>query len=99
MNRHQPANGIGMGLFETNTHSFVIKIWLEEIAEDAGRALWRGHVTHIPNGARRYVQDLDGIVFFIVPYLEGMGGRPGLYWRLKRWLNRARSHLLPRFYR
>ena len=54
----------------------------------------RGHITHIPNGTRRYVQDLDGIVFFIIPYLESMGVRLGLHWRLKRWLNRARSHLL-----
>jgi hypothetical protein len=65
-----------MDLIEFNTHSFIVKIWLEETAEEAGEATWRGHITHVPNGERRYVQDLDEITAFIAPYLERMGVKP-----------------------
>lgn len=70
------------------THSFIVKIWLEETVEEAGRATWRGHITHVPSGERRYVQDLDGISTFIIPYLERMGVRLKIYWRMRQWLKR-----------
>jgi hypothetical protein len=56
-----------------SNHSFIVKIWLEETAEEADRALWRGHITHIPSGKRRYLQTLDQIAAFIIPYLERIG--------------------------
>ena len=46
---------------DSGTFSFVIKIWVEETAGEAGQALWRGHITHIPSGRRRYFQDLHGM--------------------------------------
>jgi hypothetical protein len=55
--------------------SFIVKIWLEETVEEAGRATWRGHITHVPSGKRCYIQDLDQIRDFIAPYLEGLGVR------------------------
>ncbi len=58
---------------ESNTQSFIIKIWLEEADEETGRGLWRGHITHVPSGERRYLQDLDAILLFIKPYLKTMG--------------------------
>jgi hypothetical protein len=63
----------GIGLSELAPQSFIIKIWLEETAEEAGRATWRGHITHVPSGQRQYIQHLDRISTFIVPYLEAMG--------------------------
>lgn len=60
-----------MELLESHTHSFVIKIWLEETAAEAGRAVWRGHITHVPSNARRYFDEFDQIERFIVPYLQG----------------------------
>ena len=83
-------DGSDKDLFEANTHPFILKIWLEETAEEAGRATWRGHITHVPSGERRYIQDLDGIAAFISPYLEEMGVRLGAGWRARRWL----GHLL-----
>jgi len=59
--------------FESSNQSFIVKIWLEETAEEDGRATWRGHVTHVPSGQRRYIQNLDGVTAFIAPYLEEMG--------------------------
>jgi hypothetical protein len=73
---------------EFNTQSFVIKIWLEETAEEAGQATWRGHITHIPSGVRRYLKGLEDIIVFIVPYLEQVGVKFGLGWRVSRWLMR-----------
>lgn len=68
--------------------SFVVRIWLEETTAESGRAVWRGHVTHFPGGERRYVQDLDAVSAFIAPYLEDVGVRLGLKWRIRRWLCR-----------
>lgn len=53
--------------------SFIIKVWIEETVEEAGQALWRGHITHVPSGRRKYIQDLERISAFIAPYLEEMG--------------------------
>jgi hypothetical protein len=63
-----------MDISETHTHSFIVKIWLEETAEEAGHDVWRGHITHVPSGERRYLNDLSAIAAFIAPYLlERMG--------------------------
>jgi hypothetical protein len=62
-----------MELFESHTHSFVIKIWLEETVEEAGHAVWRGRITHVPSGKYCFVQDPGEIFCFIMPYLEDMG--------------------------
>jgi hypothetical protein len=80
---------------ETDIHSFIIKIWLEETVEEAGQVTWRGHITHVVSGQRRYIQDLEDITTFIQPYLGEMGVRPGLGWRVKacwqRWLKERRD--------
>jgi hypothetical protein len=81
----QNVDNDGMDLYEANTHPFVIKIWLEETAEEAGRAVWRGHITHVPTGQRRYIQVLDDIVAFIASYLEQMGVQPVANRRQCRW--------------
>jgi len=74
-----------MDLVEPSTHSFIVKMWLEETAEEAGRELWRGHITHVPGGERRYVKDLQEVSEFIASYLlpwvgagSHLSGCPGL---------------------
>ena len=59
--------------WEYNTRSFVVRVWLEETATDTEPALWRGHITDIVTGTRRYVQKLDDVSAFIASYLEKMG--------------------------
>ena len=54
-------------LYEIKTQAFVIRIWLEDSLR------WRGHITHVPSGERRYIEDLSEIDDFIWPYLEKMG--------------------------
>lgn len=62
-----------MDLPESTGCSFIIKIWLEETAEEAHDAVWRGHITHVPSGERRYLKDLESILAFIKPFLEKLG--------------------------
>ncbi len=71
---------------EAHTQSFVVRIWLEETAAETGRATWRGHITHVPSGKRRYVRSLDDIADFIMLYLEQMGVQPTNWRRVRRWL-------------
>lgn len=73
---------------EPPMHSFVVKIWLEETVQEAGHAVWRGHITHVASGTRRYIKDLGGIEDFIAPYLERMGVRMSAGRRLRQWLGR-----------
>jgi hypothetical protein len=60
--------GADLDLYETNTHSFIVKVWLEETAEASGQTIWRGHVTHVHSNKRRYVKSLDDIAAFIAAY-------------------------------
>ena len=64
-----------MALPEHALHSFIVRIWLEETAEEAPEVHWRGHITHIPSQKRRYFEDLNDIPVFVTPYLEDMGAR------------------------
>jgi hypothetical protein len=84
-----------MGNAEAEIHSFIVKIWFEEISS-TGRVLWRGHITHVPGGERRYLQDLEEIAFFILPYLEAMGVRTGACERVSRRLHRWKRWLAGR---
>ncbi|MCA9874454.1 MAG: hypothetical protein H6659_14835 [Ardenticatenaceae bacterium] len=56
-----------------NSHTFVIRIWLEDDESDEAAAFWRGHITHVLDQRRRFFQDLQGIKQFIAPYLEEWG--------------------------
>ena len=72
---------------EASIHSFIVKIWLEETATEAGKNIWRGHITHVPSGKRRYIQHMDEITAFIALYLEEMGIKPDIWWLLWKWLS------------
>ena len=73
-------------LYEANTHVFVVKIWLEERADEGNQASWRGHITYLPTGERSYFQDLDEITAFIQPYLARMGVKSSWRVRMRRLL-------------
>lgn len=73
---------------EPETHSFIVKIWLEETASEAGVARWRGSITHVPDGDRQRVSDLTEVGRFIARYLTEMGVRLDMRWRVWLWLFR-----------
>ena len=58
---------------ESARHSFVIRIWAEEMAEGGSRLMLRGHITHVPGGEKTYLKDLDDIRTFMTPYVKAMG--------------------------
>jgi hypothetical protein len=82
--------GRGTDLPESHTHSFIVKIWLEETLEEDGRAIWRGYITHVPGGERRYLKRLNDILIFIMPFLNQMGVRSSLLGRMQQWLKRLK---------
>jgi hypothetical protein len=80
-----------MHLPESQVDSFIVKLWTESDdggGGDARRVKWHGHITHVSDGARRYLKDLDEIKIFIEPYLAEMGVGMGKRWSLKHWLRR-----------
>jgi hypothetical protein len=81
-----------MDQIESNTHSFVVKIWLEGVDEISGKAVWRGRITHVPSGQNRHFDNLRGITSFVAPYLEEMGVELDRPWRIPDWLSRWLSN-------
>jgi hypothetical protein len=81
-------DGGSMSLYESSTHSFIVKIWLEERTDEAEPLTWRGHITHVPSGKRHYLRSLDEMTDFISVFLKGMGIRLGKRWQVKQWLRR-----------
>ncbi|MCB0082270.1 MAG: hypothetical protein KDE47_15115 [Caldilineaceae bacterium] len=59
-----------MQIQEPSSHSFIVKIWAEEFVPAQHQAVWRGHITHVGSGERRYLQELDKIAEFIKPYMQ-----------------------------
>lgn len=77
-----------MHSFESKTHSFIVKMWLEETVDERGRSKWRGHITHVPDGKRCYLNSVQAIPAFITSYLGTNGVKVRRLERLRRWLNR-----------
>ena len=78
-----------------NTRPFLVRIWLEETAEEARQPSWRGQTTHVPSGKRRTFSRLPEMTAFIVPYLESMGVRSGLWSRVGQRLAQGRCRNAP----
>ena len=60
-------------MYEQDTHHFIVKVWLETPAIAEESATWRGHVTHVASGKRRYVDSLADVNVFMGSYLTKMG--------------------------
>jgi colicin import membrane protein len=50
-------------------HSFIVKVWQEVVVGNGDELGWRGYITHVPSGERRYFEDLAEIVAFVGPQL------------------------------
>ncbi|WP_137148789.1 hypothetical protein [Mycolicibacterium sp. CR10] len=55
-------------------HTFVLRVWREDI-DAYGDARWAGHVTHLLDERRQYVNSLQSICEFIRGYLRVMDVR------------------------
>jgi hypothetical protein len=72
-----------------DSHSFIVKIWIEDAAEADHPPTWRGYITHVPDGEQRYVQSLAEIEAILASYLSSMGIESGWRTRLRLWLGRS----------
>ena len=79
-----------MDVAESKVHSFIVKLWLDEAGDETEKSGWHGHITHVPSGERRYLQDLSDILSFIKPYIRETGADDGT-----QRGSRARSWLKP----
>lgn len=75
---------------EPDTHSFVIKIWLEETADETTHPVWRGYITHVATGQRRYLDNLSAMARFIAPYLTRWNIKLSLRERFCLWLKQKK---------
>jgi hypothetical protein len=82
-----------MAQFEDNTHVFIVRLWLEPREIEGETNEWRGVIEYVPSGERRYFRDLNDIVDFARPYLEGMGVKFGIYQRISRWIKQRKPFL------
>ena len=57
---------------ETKVQSFIVKIWVEETVGKRGEAIWRGHITHVTSGKRRYVKSLKEITNYFRLHLKSI---------------------------
>ena len=79
-----------MDLSEPTTHSFIVRIWLEEVEDEAGEAIWRGRIVHVLSGEERYFEKVDDLVDFIFGHLGLPKPRRRLRWLFGRWFRRRR---------
>lgn len=79
-----------MSLYESNTQSFIVKIWTEDEGDALRRIVWRGQITHVASGERRYLTELSQVTAFISKFLREMGVEPGKFGRLRRLLTRSK---------
>ena len=60
---------------ESDTFSFVVRIWYEGTASESHLPLWRGSIEHVGAGQRRYFVDLDEISRYIQDHVGPLDGR------------------------
>jgi hypothetical protein len=73
---------------EPGVHSFVVKVWREDGAARACRAVWHGHITHVASGRRRHISSIGQLNLFVVHYLDMLHVRLPLFWRIYRRFGR-----------
>lgn len=79
-----------MDFYESYTHAFILKIWLEEFPEENGKVVWSGYITHVPSNRLRYVRSWFEILDVIGKHARQMGVRMPIWWRLRQQLLRSR---------
>ena len=58
-----------MDSFEANSHSFIVRFWVEPREIEDAKPVWRGVVEHVPSGKKLYLNNLEEIIVFINSYL------------------------------
>ncbi|MCA9989090.1 MAG: hypothetical protein KDE09_16680 [Anaerolineales bacterium] len=59
-----------MSLFESESHSFVMRLWQEHGDSNPADSEWRGWVEHVQSGQRFYFRDFSDIKQIVGNFLE-----------------------------
>src|SRR5687768_12822605 len=62
-----------MALLEDRTAVFIVRVWCERGDGGADVSEWRGSVEHIQSGQRAFFRNLEAVLEFVRPHLEGIG--------------------------
>jgi hypothetical protein len=81
MNKRAADDGAG-----SRTVSFMVRIWIEETAQEAGRTIWRGYIRHIPSGERHYIRSPNDVGRFAAQQLESIGVHTSVRRQITHWL-------------
>jgi hypothetical protein len=76
-------------------HSFIVKVWLDEIGKDGECVKWHGQITHVPGGERGSFKDLCEMTAFIERYMLRMGVSFRKRYRVRRRFERWLKRLMP----
>lgn len=87
------SDNTSVDTFESGTHSFLVRLWVEERSTETGQAIWHGQIIHVPSGQRRTLQDPHDILTFLMPYFAEMGVQFGMRAQVKRWLRQLKFML------
>lgn len=59
-----------MTMFEAESHSFVLRLWLEHDGAVAAPGEWRGWLDHVQTGRRYYFRELTAIERIVADCLD-----------------------------
>ena len=65
-----------LGSAYSSSHSFVIRLWRENVPAAGQSAVWRGHIIHFPDQRDRHFDDLEEVCRFIESVLEPAAAEP-----------------------
>lgn len=54
-------------------HVFTLRFWREPREVKSAKPKWRGVIIHLASGKKKYFENLDDVLTFIVPYMADMG--------------------------
>ncbi len=73
LGQDDPDVDADLDLYEVNTYSFVLKIWLESSAREGQPAEWRGEIVEVLGKQGNYFHSLREMIDLLSPYLEKLG--------------------------
>ncbi|MFZ0548663.1 MAG: hypothetical protein WAM60_24650 [Candidatus Promineifilaceae bacterium] len=58
-----------MTYFESDAHSFMVRLWRENRDDPSQTAEWRGWIEHVQSGERRYFQEPQAVSQIISAFI------------------------------
>ena len=58
---------------DENIHVFTLRFWREPREVKSAKPKWRGVIVHLASGKKKYFENLDDVLTFIVPFIVDTG--------------------------